>query len=96
MIAEAVDAGLLLWRALWLWIIAGAAVATLGVLVAVAAVWAVCRMACRVWRAVGPRTDSLPPLADEQASGDPTEPDAPDRRTGPRWARDDHNHQEAA
>ena len=39
MIAEAVDAALLLWRALWWWLLAGAVVVTVGGLVAVAGVW---------------------------------------------------------
>lgn len=96
MIAEAVDAALELWQALWMWIIAGAAVATLGGLGMLAVVWAVCRMLRRAWGVMRPGTDSLPPLTAEQASEVPTEPGTPDKRVGPRWARDDHEPRRAA
>lgn len=96
MIAEAVDAALLLWQALWLWIIAGAVVASLALLGTLAVAWAVCRLLRRAWDAMGSRTDSLAPLAAEQASEVPEAPGTPTRRTGPRWARDEHDERRAA
>lgn len=96
MIAEAVDAALLLWRALWLWIICAAVAGTLLLLGMAAAVWAVCRMLRRAWGAMGSRTDSLGPLADEQPDEVPEATGEAERRSAPRWARDEHEHRRAA
>jgi hypothetical protein len=92
-IAEAADAALLLWQALWVWIVAGAVAVTAAVLVAVAVVWGICRMLRRAWGAAGPRRPSMAPLAAEQPTADPEPLETAQRlsaaRPRPAWARTD-------
>uniref|UniRef100_UPI001F1611BB hypothetical protein n=1 Tax=Streptomyces adelaidensis TaxID=2796465 RepID=UPI001F1611BB len=93
MIAEAADAALLLWQALWPWIVVGAVAATAGVLVAVAVVWGICRMLRRAWTTTGPRRPSMAPLAAEQPTADPESPETAQRPSvahpRPSWVRTD-------
>lgn len=96
MIAEAVDAALLVADALAAWVLVGAVVGTSVVYAVVVGGWLVWRGVRRtVSAAMGPRTDSLPPLAAEQPTEDREPPDVsrghsgPPLRPTPTWARKD-------
>lgn len=102
-IAEAVDAALLLWRALWVWILAGAAVGTLGALGCAAGVWwAVTALRRSVHRLLGPSEALSAPQSDETPENAPRLPQPGKRRSTPRWAlpssepADDRKRSEAA
>lgn len=91
MIAEAVDTATAIGWAIVAWIVAAAAVFTVclftGILVG-AWGWKTAR------RALSRRCGA--PEAPEAAPDVHGAPEAPQGRTAPSWARDDHNHQEAA
>lgn len=95
MIAEAVDAALAVGWALLAWVVVLAAVGTVGLYAVVVAGWVVWRVVRGAWAAMGPRTDSLPPLAAEQPTEDREPPDVTGGRSGPplrptpTWARKD-------
>lgn len=79
MIAEAVDAALLVADALAVWIVAGAVVVTAGVLATVAGVWGICRMLRRAWGAAAARRPQEP-------AGAPQAPSRVSRDVGPSLA----------
>lgn len=95
MISEAIAAAESVVRALLLWIVAAAALATTALYAVVAAGWAVWRVLRGAWTAMRPRTDSLAPLAAEQPTEDPESPCVAERiptpplRPVPAWARTD-------
>jgi hypothetical protein len=98
-IAEAVDAAVSVGWALLVWLLLLAVFATAALYTLVVTVWAVGRVIWRVlggaWAAMGPRTDSLAPLAAEQPTEYPEPPRAAERtsapplRPAPSWARKD-------
>lgn len=96
MIGEAVDAALMVADALAVWVLVAAAVGTGVVYAVVVGAWLIWRGVRRTASAaMGPRTDSLPPLAAEQPAEDPSplEPSGgrsgPPLRPTPTWARKD-------
>ena len=95
MIAEALDAARLVASALAAWLVVGGVAVTVGLYAVVVAGWGIWRVVRSAWGAVGPRTDSLAPLADEQPAEDREPPDVSDGHSGPplsptpSWARKD-------
>lgn len=95
MIAEAVEAAWLVASALAAWIVAGVVAVTVGLYGVVVAGWGIWRVLRSAWGLMGPRTDSLPPLAAEQPTEGREPPDVSDGRSGPplrptpTWARKD-------
>ncbi len=90
MIAEAVDTARALAWVLAAWIavltVAGMVVVLAGLAVGT---WAVRGLWGAVGAVLGPRTDSLVPLAAERPAEDPSPPGAGERRSRPSWARTD-------
>lgn len=96
MIAEALEAVWMVASALAAWIVAGVVAVTVGLYAVVVAGWGIWRVVWAAWGVMGPRSDSLPPLAAEQPAKDRIQPGAGERRSAPRWAREDHDHRRAA
>jgi len=92
-IAEAVDAALAVGWALLVWVVLLAGAATAAMYAGLLAVWGIWRVARSAWGAMGPRTDSLPPLVTEQPTEDPSPLQVSGGRSGPplrpAWARTD-------
>lgn len=101
MIFEAVDTAITLLDALAVWILVGAALATVVLFTLLAALWcvrrAVVRAAVGAWRALGGRRRGVHGLDDPTEPEPGTEP-ADGRVAAPRptWARTDHREDQAA
>lgn len=99
MIAEAVDAALLVADALAVWVLVGAVAGTSVVYAAVVGGWLIWRGVRRtVHRLLGARRALDAPVSDEVPENVPRLPPPRDRRSTPHWAvpPDDENPSEAA
>ena len=102
MIAEAIDTAYTIGWAILAWIVLTAAFATLALYTLAVTAWTVCRGVWRVgraaWRAI--RRRHAPATAPQGPSCDSSDANTPQRatraRTVPSWAREPHDHQEAA
>lgn len=102
MIAEAIDTAYTIGWAIVAWIILTAAAGTLALYTLAVTAWTVCRLIWRAghaaWRAIRRRhTPASPPHTVPCDSSDANTPQkATQARSVPSWAREPHDHQEAA